>query len=388
MPRGDPLLLLRSFQQLCLPEGFVVSESWQPDIKVENFEHGGHSIRGLRVGRHVGIGRELLKFPANTRVTEQDVQDDRFQGCDSTNPDTKVACSYAKYGLWVAEKKLEVMGSHDDASQSFLGSWWSWWQHRLVKSGDAKKDYWASFIYSLPSREDFKELGLPLTAPWSEVRNLRGLPKFDDVPDWTAGLKYALKQSLDHYNSHRGEHAEISQDDALWGLQVAFTRSFDCNGQMTLAPLGDLMNHSSHGNVVYYCDKDMLKFVSRKTLNAGDELLASYHGPQDSVTMLSQYGILDDSEKDSWSEKECDALREAHLDDLTSPYMRNVAKLVDVNCPAPVGPAELRASARARLQEANVFGGMQDGTRSVVLAALQRTNTLHHSQRTCWAAFL
>eukprot|EP00438_Fugacium_kawagutii_P022019 Skav200855 [mRNA] locus=scaffold2484:111451:121370:+ [translate_table: standard] len=51
--------------------------------------------------------------------------------------------------MWLAEKKLE-------------------------ETGDAEKDYWSAWIHSLPKYEDYEGLGLPLTAPTTELAKLRG----------------------------------------------------------------------------------------------------------------------------------------------------------------------------------------------------------------------
>ncbi|CAE7235326.1 unnamed protein product, partial [Symbiodinium microadriaticum] len=151
-------------------------------------------------------------------------------------------------------------------------------------------------------------------------------------------MQDVLKKELDFYNSHRESRPEISWKDALWGLMAAFTRSFDCGGggHMTMAPVGDMVNHSSTPNVVYYCERDLLKFTTRRPIKAGDELLVSYHPPKDgSATLLSQYGILDEeSDRGRWTSDDCKELQDAHLDQSSSLFLQKAAKLIDANCPA------------------------------------------------------
>ena len=66
---------------------------------------------------------------------------------------------------------------------------------------------------------------------------------------------------------------------------AAFTRSFDCGeGEITMAPVGaawpldistdvveDMVNHSATPNVVYYCERDMLKFTTRRAIKESIE---------------------------------------------------------------------------------------------------------------------
>ena len=66
---------------------------------------------------------------------------------------------------------------------------------------------------------------------------------------------------------------------------AAFTRSFDCGeGGITMAPVGaawqcqcwtagseDMVNHSATPNVVYYCERDMLKFTTRRPIKESTE---------------------------------------------------------------------------------------------------------------------
>eukprot|EP00913_Durusdinium_trenchii_P012888 g12103.t1 len=114
---------------------------------------------------------------------------------------------------------------------------------------------------------------------------------------------------------------------------------------MTMAPVGDMVNHSSTPNLVYHCERDMLKFTTRRAVRAGDELLVAYHPPKDgSAMLLSQYGILDtESDKGSWSEDDCRVLHDAHLEQSESTYLKNAAKLIDANCPAMRTLRELSA---------------------------------------------
>lgn len=335
--RGEgSYVLLKAFQQLCAPSGMKVTSGWQPSLNIRDFEHGGTTMSGLVSDVDIRAGKEILGFPTHTRVTDEQLHEDRFNGCNTDIDSLKTSCGYAKHAMWLAEKKLQVLGTDADNAKGWLPSWI---RHRLVETGDAEKDYWSAWIHSLPKYEDYEGLGLPLTAPAPELRKLRGLPKFGDVPAWTQDLQDSLRKELDFYNTHRGDRPEISWKDALWGLMASFTRSFDCGGQghMTMAPVGDMVNHSATPNVVYYCERDMLKFTTRKPVKAGDELLVAYHPPKDgSVTLLSQYGILDESDKGSWSKDDCQILRDAHLEESQSLYVKNAAKLIDINCPAPV----------------------------------------------------
>lgn len=282
-------ILLKAFQQLCAPPGMRVTSGWQPSLNIRDFEHGGTTMSGLVSDVDIRAGKEILGFPTHTRENAKG---------------------------WLP----------------------SWIRHRLVETGDAEKDYWSAWIHSLPKYEDYEGLGLPLTASPTELGKLRGLPKFGDVPAWTQDLQDSLRKELDFYNAHRGARPEISWKDALWGLMASFTRSFDCGGQghITMAPVGDMVNHASAPNVVYYCERDMLKFTTRRPIKAGDELLVAYHPPKGgSVTLLSQYGILDkESDRGSWSQEDCQLLRDAHLEQSSNLYMKNAAKLIDINCPA------------------------------------------------------
>lgn len=334
--RGEgSYILLKAFQQLCAPPGMRVTSGWQPSLNIRDFEHGGTTMSGLVSDVDIRAGKEILGFPTHTRVTDEQLKEDRFLGCDTDVESLKTSCGYAKYAMWVAEKKLEVLGTDAENAKGWLPSWI---RHRLVETGDAEKDYWSAWIHSLPKYEDYEGLGLPLTASPTELGKLRGLPKFGDVPAWTQDLQDSLRKELDFYNAHRGARPEISWKDALWGLMESFTRSFDCGGQghITMAPVGDMVNHASAPNVVYYCERDMLKFTTRRPIKAGDELLVAYHPPKGgSVTLLSQYGILDEeSDRGSWSQEDCQLLRDAHLEQSSNLYMKNAAKLIDINCPA------------------------------------------------------
>lgn len=341
--RGEgSYILLKAFQQLCAPPGMRVTSGWQPSLNIRDFEHGGTTMSGLVSDVDIRAGKEILGFPAHTRVTDEQLKEDRFLGCDTDIDSLKNSCGYAKHAMWLAEKKLEVLGTDAENEKGWLPSWI---RHRLVETGDAEKDYWSAWIHSLPKYEDYEGLGLPLTASSTEIGKLRGLPKFGDVPAWTQDLQDSLRKELDVYNAHRGARPEISWKDALWGLMASFTRSFDCGGQghMTMAPVGDMVNHASAPNVVYYCERDMLKFTTRRPIKAGDELLVAYHPPKGgSVTLLSQYGILDEeSDRGSWSQEDCQLLRDAHLEQSSNLYMKNAAKLIDINCPARAKGADI-----------------------------------------------
>ncbi|CAJ1448152.1 unnamed protein product [Effrenium voratum] len=244
-----------------------VTSGWEPSLNIREFEHGGTTMSGLVSDVDIRAGKEILGFPAHTRVTDEMLKEDRFLGCVGDDAVSKMACGYAKHGLWLAEKKLEVLGSDADNANAWLPSWL---RHRLVESGDAEKDYWAAWVHSLPTYEDYENLGLPLTAPTHELSKLRGLPKFGGVPGWTQDLQDTLKKELSYYNAHRGDRPEIGWKDGLWGLMAAFTRSFDCGGEghMTMAPIGDMVNHSTTPNVVYYCERDLLKFTTRRAIKA------------------------------------------------------------------------------------------------------------------------
>ncbi|CAK9052441.1 unnamed protein product [Durusdinium trenchii] len=309
---------------------------------IKDFEHGGATMSGLASEIDIRAGKEVLGFPEHTRVTDAQLQDERFLGCDGLEESLKMGCGYAKHAMWLAEKKLQVLGSDADDAKGWLPSWI---RHRLVETGDAEKDYWAAWIHSLPKYEDYQQLGLPLTASPAELVKLRGLPKFGSVPAWTEDLQGALRKELDFYNARRGNRPEITWKDALWGLMAAFPRTFDCGGQghMTMAPVGDMVNHSSTPNLVYHCERDMLKFTTRRAVRAGDELLVAYHPPKDgSAMLLSQYGILDtESDKGSWSEDDCRVLHDAHLEQSESTYLKNAAKLIDANCPAMRAKADV-----------------------------------------------
>lgn len=348
--REGSYVLLKAFQQLCAPPGMKVSTGWQPSLYIQDFQHGGTTIEGLASDVDIRAGKEILGFPWKSRVTDDQISEDRFLGCGK-DPKSGVACGYAKHGLWLAEKKLEFLGSDADDQRSWLPSWL---RHRVVETGDAEKDYWSAWVHGLPKYEDYEQLGLPLTTPAAELAKLKGLPKFGGVPQWTEDMQEVLKKELDFYNSHRESRPEISWKDALWGLMAAFTRSFDCGGggHMTMAPVGDMVNHSSTPNVVYYCERDLLKFTTRRPIKAGDELLVSYHPPKDgSVTLLSQYGILDEeSDRGRWTSDDCKELQDAHLDQSSSLLLQKAAKLIDANCQAKPrsssrGPELVQASA-------------------------------------------
>eukprot|EP00434_Breviolum_minutum_P003108 symbB.v1.2.002735.t1/scaffold146.1/size298692/16 len=185
--RGEgSYVLLKAFQQLCAPSGMKVTSGWQPSLNIRDFEHGGTTMSGLVSDVDIRAGKEILGFPTHTRVTDEQLHEDRFNGCNTDIDSLKTSCGYAKHAMWLAEKKLQVLGTDADNAKGWLPSWI---RHRLVETGDAEKDYWSAWIHSLPKYEDYEGLGLPLTAPATELRKLQGLPKFGDVPAWTQDLQ-------------------------------------------------------------------------------------------------------------------------------------------------------------------------------------------------------
>merc|ERR1712176_142436 len=112
------------------------------------------------------------------------------------------------------------------------------------------------------------------------------------------------------------------------------TRSFLCD-DTTLAPVGDMLSHSSTPNMDFDCTPGGdLTFTATADIKAGDELTASYHEDQDAKDMLIQYGMTDGASFSQWSEHDCKQIHDAHLDPNAGELTKNVIQLVERSCPA------------------------------------------------------
>lgn len=313
-----------------------VFQSLQPSasaLKLDHFVHGGVPVRGLATTRDIHAGNEAIVVPNHLLLNADTMVERRFRHifdmADSPMDRNAMA-------LWLAEKKATLV-NHPD--------------HKLTPT----EQYWASVLRSMPTLEEYRDLGVPLAAPADDLNQLYSFSRFEDIPGWAHHVQKNLRIALESFNADPTAQTKVKYDDALWGRIAASTRTFNCRSA-TMAPIADMINHSGdEDNVKFGCDLDTgaLKMIATKDLKAGDEMKLAYHTKGPAETMVQFYGIYEGSGGDErWSAAECERLQAAHFGNSGGAMLKTIGKLVDEHC-APPGKgdsAEPPVNPRSELQ--------------------------------------
>lgn len=281
-----------------------------PAAEVKAFEHEGHFERGLVATGAISPGDRLIRIPRSLMLgLPEDIQAERFKGIPK----------YAALSFQFAEKKASLV-DHAAADQTPV------------------EKYWAAHIKSLPSYDEYREAGMPLAAPESDLKRLKNLPIVSEIE---AGIRRRLDEVqkwLPTYNAQRGSRPEMQLNDAVWGRILVASRSFACNGNI-VAPVVDFMNNAGeHGNIDYSCSKGGdLEFTASDHIARGDELSINYKGSAPGTHLIEAYGEYTGAKISRWPQQACTVLREAHLEK-GGPMLRVVNRLAEDSCQGDPDP--------------------------------------------------
>lgn len=212
--------------------------------------------------------------------------------------------------------------------------------------------YWKKSFQMFPTWSEFKSQGMLLASPEKDLKvieRLDTLAEFKDFASYARTKRDDLAEALKWYNQHRGDHAQLSFEDALWGRVTESTRMFGiehakpgpgvCIGGH-LAPAADLLDHNAKPNALFECDPDdNLVMKAKQPIKKGEELTIVYK--RQPKALLEFYGILDEPKDHSFHEnpnftpEQCSAFRAAHLEQHDGPLLQNIQRFVDIHCPAP-----------------------------------------------------
>ena len=130
-------------------------------------------------------------------------------------------------------------------------------------------------IASYPSLAEFESLGVPLAASESALHVLDQTPEFAPIVASVRSTRASMLSALGVYNNSESlKHLKFA--DVLWGRLVVETSNFQSNCGLHLAPVADLVNHSSTPNVEYSCNQSTgeVSLTASRDISTGEELTA------------------------------------------------------------------------------------------------------------------
>lgn len=330
MPRGTveaSQLLLDAFQNLVNPAETGVSQ-----VEIREFMHGGQNVRGVGTLSKIPQGGNILTIPKEYTILAKDITEPRFQSSDA--PSNDIMDEKTRLGLWLAEKKHELL---DQSSRKL----------------DTKERYWRDALNAYPTLDQYQSRGIPLTAPEEDLSRVSELPTIGSAGRWASKTRGRLAIAQAMYNGaiHKAPadgHEPMGWEDALWGRVLASTGSFGVQGMCgdgQVAPLADLVNHSDNFNATFECtDAGDLKINAVRDIQPGEEVTIAYK--DQSPALFQFYGIVEHVGAPQYlDDTKCYAIRDAHLEDGTSPFLKNAAKFANAACAATPPRGEATATA-------------------------------------------
>lgn len=334
MPRGTVEAargLLENFQNLANPK-----ETGANQVEIREFTHGSNKVRGLGAVTKIQQGTAVVTVPSEYTIAADDVRGERFDD-GQLFLSKSVMDEKTKLGLWLAEKKHE-------------------WLENPAHELTPKERYWRDAINAYPTLDDYTSRGVPLAASDEDLNHLADVPFIGKRARWASGAHQRLARAQEIYNSAvrrrpADGHEVLNWEDALWGRTLASTGSFGargmCGGGM-VAPIADLINHSDNFNAYFNCDHGELKILSTRDIQPGEEVTIAYKDI--SPDLFQFYGIVEHLGAPQYLPDDmCHAIRDAHLEQGTSPVEKTAEKFVEMACAAT--PPEPQAGTAAAASE-------------------------------------
>ena len=143
---------------------------------------------------------------------------------------------------------------------------------------------------AFPSLADFESKGIPLAASEPALRILGDLHEFLPMVNSVRATRASMLSALGAYNNNLDRHHPLTFADALWGRLVVDTSNFDTNCGLHVAPVANLVNHSTEPNVEYSCGRGMgdVQLAATRDIAAGEELTAACHADQGRIACGSR----------------------------------------------------------------------------------------------------
>lgn len=111
-----------------------------------------------------------------------------------------------------------------------------------------------------------------------------------------ASVNFQKAAKFAQYSGVIAEETASNTDLLKWAYNVATTRSIERNGELFIAPMGDMFNHGTETEVdVNYDEEGNCMVYASRDVPAGSPLRMSLGDPTNPSPLFAKYGFLDDS---------------------------------------------------------------------------------------------